>query len=47
VPALLAALRAEGCKIDHKVETFEAGKFGWVTEPEGNRVELWEPPAGK
>jgi len=45
--ALLAALRAEGCKVDDKVETSEAGKFGWVTDPEGNRVELWEPPAGK
>ena len=21
-------------------------KFGWVVDPEGNKVELWEPPAG-
>lgn len=45
--ALLAALRAEGCAVDDKVEESEYGKFGWVTDPEGNRVELWEPPAGR
>jgi predicted enzyme related to lactoylglutathione lyase len=28
-------------------EDSEYGKFGWVTDPEGNRVELWEPPAGR
>jgi catechol 2,3-dioxygenase-like lactoylglutathione lyase family enzyme len=45
--SLLAALRAEGCTVDDKVEESAFGKFGWVTDPEGNRVELWEPPAGK
>jgi hypothetical protein len=25
----------------------EYGKFGWVMDPEGNKVELWEPPAGQ
>jgi predicted enzyme related to lactoylglutathione lyase len=45
--ALLAALREEGCAVDEKVDESEYGKFGWVTDPEGNRVELWEPPAGK
>lgn len=43
--ALLAALRAEGCAVDAQVDESEHGKFGWVTDPEGNRVELWEPPA--
>jgi catechol 2,3-dioxygenase-like lactoylglutathione lyase family enzyme len=43
--ALLAALRAEGCDVDAKVDESEYGKFGWVMDPEGNRVELWEPPA--
>ncbi len=42
--ALLAALRAEGCHVDPKVDESEYGKFGWVTDPEGNRIELWEPP---
>lgn len=42
---LLAALRAEGCNVDEKMDESEFGKFGWVTDPEGNKVELWEPPA--
>ncbi|MFZ3003182.1 MAG: VOC family protein [Undibacterium umbellatum] len=41
---LLTALRAEGCDVDAKVDDSEYGKFGWVMDPEGNRVELWEPP---
>lgn len=41
---LLALLRAEGCDVDSKTEESEYGKFGWVMDPEGNRVELWEPP---
>lgn len=44
--ALLAALREEGCAVDDKVDVSDFGKFGWVMDPEGNRVELWEPPAG-
>jgi catechol 2,3-dioxygenase-like lactoylglutathione lyase family enzyme len=45
--ALLAALRAEGCDVQDKVEESEYGKFGWVLDPEGNKLELWEPPAGQ
>jgi predicted enzyme related to lactoylglutathione lyase len=41
---VLAALRAEGCRVDERVESSELGRFGWVADPEGNRVELWEPP---
>ena len=44
--ALLAALREEGCAVDDKVEESEFGKFGWVMDPEGNKLELWEPPEG-
>lgn len=43
--ALLTVLRAEGCDVDPKMEESEFGKFGWVTDPEGNRVELWQPPS--
>lgn len=43
---LLQALRAEGVQVDDKVETYDYGKFGWIMDPEGNRIELWEPPAG-
>ncbi|MCB9898117.1 MAG: VOC family protein [Planctomycetes bacterium] len=45
--AVLAALRAEGCQVDDKVEESEFGRFGWVIDPEGNKVELWQPPAGQ
>jgi predicted enzyme related to lactoylglutathione lyase len=41
---VLAPLRSEGCQMDDKVESSEYGRFGWVMDPEGNRVELWEPP---
>lgn len=43
--ALLGELRSEGCNVLDKVEESEFGKFGWVMDPEGNKVELWEPPA--
>lgn len=44
--ALLEILKAEGCDVDPKTEESEFGKFGWVIDPEGNKVELWEPPQG-
>ncbi len=42
--ALLEQLRKEGVQVDDKVEEYDFGKFGWIMDPEGNRVELWEPP---
>ncbi|MEC4591230.1 MULTISPECIES: VOC family protein [Nitrospirillum] len=45
--AMLAQLRAFGAAVDERVEQSEFGRFGWVMDPEGNRVELWEPPPGK
>ncbi len=45
--ALLQALRDEGCQVLEKTDDSEFGKFGWVIDPEGNKVELWEPPAGQ
>jgi predicted enzyme related to lactoylglutathione lyase len=45
--ALLQELRAEGCTVLDKIDDSEYGKFGWVIDPEGNKVELWEPPAGQ
>lgn len=44
--ALLAALRVEGVNVIDKVEESEFGKFGWIIDPDGNKVELWQPPAG-
>ena len=43
--ALLGALRAEGCNVLDETDDSELGKFGWVIDPEGNKVELWQPPA--
>jgi len=44
--ALLEALEAEGVRIDPKRDNAEYGKFAWIYDPEGNRIELWEPPKG-
>jgi predicted enzyme related to lactoylglutathione lyase len=42
--AILAQLRAEGADVSNETQDMEGvGRFGWVTDPEGNRVELWEP----
>ena len=43
--AILDLLRAEGVEVEDKTEESEFGKFGWLMDPEGNRIELWEPPA--
>jgi predicted enzyme related to lactoylglutathione lyase len=45
--ALVRALREEGCQVLDRTEESEFGKFGWVMDPDGNKVELWEPPAGQ
>ncbi len=42
--ALLKTLRDEGVQVMDKVEESEFGKFGWIIDPEGRKVELWEPP---
>ena len=41
---VLKVLRAEGVKVDAKMDEHEFGNFGWITDPEGNRIELWEAP---
>lgn len=45
--ALLAQLRGAGVQVDAKVDESEYGRFGWIMDPDGNRVELWEPPLSK
>ncbi|NUR93186.1 MAG: VOC family protein [Nonomuraea sp.] len=43
--AMLAQLRARGADVAQEVQEMDGvGRFGWVTDPEGNRIELWEPP---
>jgi predicted enzyme related to lactoylglutathione lyase len=44
---LLAQLTAAGVRIDPHREDYTYGRFAWIWDPEGNRVELWEPPAEK
>ena len=39
---MLDQLRKGGIPIE-KVEDYDYGRFAWVTDPEGNRIELWEP----
>ena len=42
--AMLAQLRAKGADVAKETQDMEGvGRFGWVTDPEGNRVELWQP----
>jgi len=45
--ALLVQLAEEGVEIDPKRQNEAYGKFAWIVDPEGNRIELWEPPAGE
>ncbi len=43
---VLAQLKKEGVWVDPKSgEASDFGKFGWIKDGEGNRIELWEPPA--
>jgi uncharacterized glyoxalase superfamily protein PhnB len=42
--AMRKQLIDSGCNVDEKVDVSDHGKFGWVTDPEGRRIELWEPP---
>lgn len=42
--AMLAQLHAKGATVAGEPEEMEGvGRFGWVTDPEGNRIELWQP----
>lgn len=42
--AVLEKLRAAGVDIDPRREDYDYGRFAWFNDPEGNRVELWQPP---
>ena len=42
--AMLAQLRSAGAEVAEETQDMEGvGRFGWVTDPEGNRIELWQP----
>ena len=42
---MLDQLRAGGVEVIQGPESHENGKFAWIMDPEGNKVELWEPMA--
>jgi predicted enzyme related to lactoylglutathione lyase len=42
--AMLEQLRAAGVQVDPTIDESELGRFGWATDPEGNRFELSQPP---
>ena len=44
---IVKVLKEEGCNVLDKIDESEYGKFAWVIDPEGNKVELWQPPFGQ
>ena len=44
---MLDRLREAGATVDDRLEEHEYGRFGWAFDPEGNRIELWQPPPGQ
>jgi predicted enzyme related to lactoylglutathione lyase len=47
VTELVNSLRSAGCQVLDEIQESEYGKFGWVIDPEGNKIELWQPPVGQ
>jgi predicted enzyme related to lactoylglutathione lyase len=43
---LLKVLKEEGVEIVGEIQEYPYGKFGWIMDPDGNKVELWEPMDG-
>jgi predicted enzyme related to lactoylglutathione lyase len=41
--ALLARLRDAGVEVDQRIDEGEFGRFGWIMDPDGTRIELWQP----
>lgn len=41
--ALLEVLKEEGVTLVGEMQSYDYGKFGWILDPEGNKIELWEP----
>jgi predicted enzyme related to lactoylglutathione lyase len=40
---LLEVLKKEGVMVVGEMQEFKYGKFGWILDPDGNKLELWEP----
>jgi predicted enzyme related to lactoylglutathione lyase len=41
--SLMEELKKEGVEVAGEMQEFEYGKFAWILDPEGNKIELWEP----
>lgn len=41
--ALIEELKSDGVEVIGKIESFEYGKFAWIMDPDGLKIELWEP----
>jgi predicted enzyme related to lactoylglutathione lyase len=41
--ALLAELKEKGVTVSGDIQEYDFGRFGWAVDPEGNKIELWEP----
>jgi predicted enzyme related to lactoylglutathione lyase len=37
-------MKKAGVEIDPHREDYDYGRFAWIMDPDGNRIELWEPP---
>ncbi len=46
IDRMLAQLRAQGVQVDTKIVDDFNGRLAWVMDPEGNKIELWEPKPG-
>ena len=44
--AMIAKLEREGVEVGPDREADENGRFAWITDPEGHRIQLWEPAPG-
>lgn len=40
---MLEQLRAAGAQVEDRIDEADYGRFGWALDPEGNRIELWQP----
>ena len=43
--AFLAGLEAKGVEVNGRQEMEGMGKFAWILDPDGTKIELWQPPA--
>ena len=41
--AMITRMKASGLEVIGEIESYDYGKFGWVMDPNGNKIELWEP----